>query len=167
MGAPRKIARKLLEMVLRHCRAESSEWAEAMLSELDFIENDWAALWWALGSVTAVCRHSAGCMWFRRQKGEKMNDLGKKTVGLLSGMGIAFAVLLIAFGLLIGTSVIAPSLRIDRLEWTHIVAMIVIPDAIFVTGAILLWRKRTPMAAGMLLTGVLMAVHVFVHFAHR
>jgi hypothetical protein len=29
-----------------------------MLRELDFIDSDWASVWWALGGATAVLKHS-------------------------------------------------------------------------------------------------------------
>jgi hypothetical protein len=48
MSATRRLASKLLRAILRHSSADSQEWANAMLRELDFIENDWAALFWAL-----------------------------------------------------------------------------------------------------------------------
>ena len=31
---------------------ESREWASAMLRELDFVDSDWEALLWALGSTS-------------------------------------------------------------------------------------------------------------------
>jgi hypothetical protein len=51
------------------------------------------------------------------------------------------------------------------LEWTHFLGAIVIPEIIFVVSAVLLWRKRTPVAAGILLTGIGIAIHVAVHLA--
>jgi hypothetical protein len=59
MGAPRKLATGLLRAVLRLVPEESRQWATAMLHELDFVDGDWAALFWALGSVTAILRHAA------------------------------------------------------------------------------------------------------------
>ena len=51
------------------------------------------------------------------------------------------------------------------MHWPHALGAIVIPEIIFVISAILLWRKRTPLAAGILLTGVAIGIHVAVHFA--
>jgi len=66
-GAPRRLASWWLGVVAKHTPDESRRWAEAMLRELDFIESDWAALWWATGSTGAIVR---GCgrefgAWFR------------------------------------------------------------------------------------------------------
>jgi hypothetical protein len=174
MGVGRNLATKLLRAVLRHAPADSREWAEAMLRELDYIEGDWAALFWAMGSASAIFRHS-GCglkSWFRKlmRSGKdreeiRMNNLGKKTVGLLFGVGIAAALVVTAFGLLLMTARTFPQLGLERAEWTHILTIVVIPETIFVIAAVMLWRKRLPMAAGILLTGLVLAVHVVVHFA--
>ena len=59
MGVPRKLAGALLSGVLRLAPEESRDWASAMLRELDFVDGDWAALLWALGSTTAILRHAA------------------------------------------------------------------------------------------------------------
>jgi len=168
MGNARAVARWLLTAVLRNCPEDSREWAEAMLRELDFIEGDWAALWWALGGATAIFRHSGWVRaWFKKRKEDRMNDMGKKTVGLLSGIGLAVALVLVAFGLLFGTAVLFPSLGLDHAEWIHVLTIVIIPETIFVTAAILLWRKRTPTAVGILLTGLVLVVHVLHHFVRR
>ena len=96
-----------------------------------------------------------------------MNNIGKRTVGVLYGAGVALALVLIAFGLLVGTHFLFPSLGLDRAEWTHILTIVVIPEIVFVVAAVMLWRTRRPMAAGILLIGLVLAVHVSMHFASR
>jgi hypothetical protein len=167
MGAVRNLASKLLHAVLRYAPVESREWVEAMLRELDFIENDWAALFWALGSITAIFRY-CGRVWIarlrRQSQEEKMKDIGKKTVGVVSGILMAAALVVTAFGLLFLTAKLFPALGIDRAEWTHVLTIVIIPETIFVIAAAMLWRKRGPVAAGILVTGVVLAVHVAAHF---
>jgi len=58
MTATRRVASALLTMVTRQAPPDSREWAQAMVRELEFIEGDWAALSWALGSTTALCRQA-------------------------------------------------------------------------------------------------------------
>lgn len=170
MGAPRKFAAALLRSVLRLAPDESRDWALAMLRELDFIEGEWAALFWALGSATAILKHAAFSWrkWISRNKAseeERMNPTGKKAIGVASGMLLALMVALSAFGLLRIVALLFPGLGIEHLHWTHFLGAIVIPEIIFVVSAILLWRKRTPLAAGILLTGIGIAIHVAVHLA--
>ena len=81
MGAVRNLASQVLSTVLSHAPPEAREWAEAMLRELDYIDGDWAALFWALGSTTAIFRRW-GWKWLigkiRQSEEKKMENLGKK-----------------------------------------------------------------------------------------
>jgi hypothetical protein len=143
-----------------------------MLRELDFIEGEWAALFWALGSATAILRHAASSwrMCISRKKGSEerhMNPTGKKALGVASGMVLAITVALSAFGLLRLVAVLFPGLGLEQMHWTHWLGAIVVPEIIFVVSAILLWRRRTPIAAGILLTAIGIGVHVAVHLAMR
>ena len=54
---------------------------------------------------------------------------------------------------------------IDHLEWTHWLAVIVIPEAIFIIAVVRLWRKRGPLAIGIILSAVVLAVHFAIHVA--
>ena len=73
MGTPRTLAGKLLRAVVLLAPAESRDWANAMLRELDFIEGEWAALFWALGSATAIFRHAGRNWrkWFQKILGDR------------------------------------------------------------------------------------------------
>jgi hypothetical protein len=158
--------------MVRLAPEQSRDWARAMLAELEFIKGDWAALFWALGSVAAVLRH-ASQSWRKWIAGRKvreegrMNSTGKKAIGVVSGAGLALVLVFSAFGLLRLAHYLFPGLGLDRLEWTHWLTVIVIPEAVFVVAAILLWRKRAAVAAGILLTGAVIALHVVMHYATR
>jgi hypothetical protein len=169
MGAPRRLAEKLLHAALRLAPGESREWAAAMLRELDFVEGDWRALMWALGSTTVILRYAASAWreWLKGTKKEEagMSSNGKKAVGV--GMGIFSALGLIgcAFATLRIISLMFPGL--EHSPWVYWLAVLIIPEAIFVGATIALWRKRGPMAAGILAIGLMMALHVAVHFTMR
>jgi hypothetical protein len=62
----------LSDMFVAH-RPTAQDWANAMLRELDFIESGWAALFWALGSTTAIYRYSSRGLraWFRKYSGHE------------------------------------------------------------------------------------------------
>lgn len=172
MGAPRKLAQSLLRLALRLSPDSSREWAGAMLRELDFIDGEWAALWWAVGSVTAVLRH-AGRNWqqwllqFKTNEEGRVNSTGKKAIGVVSGAVSALALAGCAFALLRIVDWMFPGLSIARTEWTHWLTMIVIPEIIFIGAGILLWRKRGPIAAGILLVACAIGVHVLAHTVHH
>lgn len=57
----RKLAVKISNIVIRRCPPAYKDWAHATSRELEFIESDWAALRWALGSwkMAARCRWNA------------------------------------------------------------------------------------------------------------
>jgi len=170
MISPRKIARALLEGAVRMAPPHTAEWAQAMLSELDYVEGEWSALIWALGSAAAVVRRSARDWrgWFRQSESngrQPMNANGKKAIGIVSGALSALALAGCAFALLRLVDRLFPALGIARTEWTHWFGAIVIPEAIFIVAAVLLWRRRGPIAAGILLVAVAIALHVLVHVA--
>jgi hypothetical protein len=52
-----------------------------MLRELDFIEGDWSALFWALGSAAAVVRHAASNWrsWTSNKKQSEEERMNLKT----------------------------------------------------------------------------------------
>lgn len=172
MSRIRIFARRLLAAVIRRAPGVSAEWTDAMLRELDYIPGEWESLLWALGSAAAIFRQSARALraWLLKlpaPQEKHMNSTTRKTLGVLTGMGLALALALAAFGLLFLTAVLFPSLHLDHAEWTHILFIIVLPEIVFVAAAVRLWRSRTPVAAGILITAAVLATHVLMHFAHR
>jgi len=169
MGAPRRLAAALLRNAIRVAPEASREWAAAMLRELDFVEGDWAALMWALGSATVILRHAAIAWreWFKGAKKEEvgMNNTGRKALGVGLGMLSALALVGCTFAMLRIISLVFPGL--EHSPWAYWLAVMVVPEAIFVGATIALWRKRGPVAAGVLATGLMMALHVAVHFSMR
>jgi len=169
MSFPRKIATGLLRVALRYSSDESREWASAMLGELDFIENDWDALLWALGSTTAIFRHSGRriWVWLGRQFGYeegRMNDFQKRAIGVISGVGIAAGVT-ICFMVLVHGS--AHVFGFSDSPWMMRFAMLmaVVMEVLLVVTVIALWRKRRPMAVGILFTAILLGTHFVMHLA--
>lgn len=65
----RRLASAILTTSVRWASPSGLEWGNAMLREMDFVEGDWAALFWALGSATALFRRlgvPALMLWFKR-----------------------------------------------------------------------------------------------------
>jgi hypothetical protein len=165
MAAPRRLAEALLKGVLRLAPRESREWASAMLRELDFIEGEWAALFWALGSATAILRHAASIWraWLNRKsmKETGMNNTGKKALGVGLGMLSALALAGCALAVMRIAGILFPGL--EHSPWAYWLVVLAIPEAIFVVATVMLWRKRGPVAAGILATALVMALHIAVH----
>jgi hypothetical protein len=170
MSVPRRVAARLLRAVVQHSSPETQEWANAMLRELDFIESDWAALLWALGSTSAIFRHAvprAIRAWFRKESDREakmeIKNIRSKALGMLSGAVLAALVVACAFGLVWLSFYLFPAWGLERMPlW---LVLIVLPEIIFIGGAVALWRKRKPMAVGILLSATILATHVIVHVA--
>lgn len=160
MSAVRRLASGWMRAVLRHASSDSQEWANAMLRELDVIEGDWAALSWALGCTTALFRHSVP-RGLRAWLGKRLD--GKQAVGAISGIVIAVAVTGSAFALVRKLFYLFPAWDLGPIPWW--VAMIGIPEVIFIVAAAALWRKRRSMAVGILLSAVTLVAHFIVHVA--
>jgi hypothetical protein len=140
-----------------------------MLSELDYIESDWAALFWALGSARAIFKYSIPRQlhtWFGTRSNEEegmLKHMRRTAAGTLAGIGIAVGVLVAAFGLVRLLLVIFPAPTLKGVESVQMLAVIVVPETIFVVAAVALWRKRRPMAVGLVLSAVTLVAHVVVH----
>ena len=169
MSFPRKIATGLLRAVLRHSPPESQVWASAMLHELEFIEGDWEALFWSLGSTTAIFRHSGQRLWvwlgrqFGYEEG-RMNDFQKRAVGVISGIGIAVAVT-ICFMVLVHGSAHIFGFADSPWMMRFVMVMAWVMEALFVGAVIALWRKRRPMAIGILLSAILLGTHFAMYIS--
>ncbi len=68
MALIRTLALRALNAVVRRTRPEVRDWGLAMLCEMDFIENDWAALFWAIGSVKSLTSSRKGSDIMRVQR---------------------------------------------------------------------------------------------------
>ena len=96
-----------------------------------------------------------------------MNSTGKKTLGVLSGVGIALALGVGAFFLSHPLSKMLASVGVPRTMWSHLLTVLLPTELLLVAAAIWLWRRRTPMAVGILVTCAVMAIHVAVTLATR
>ena len=156
----RKAASFLLRAVRRHSPSDSHDWASAMLREMDAIESDRAAVFWALGSSTAILGH-----WGRRSWA---NGVGARFFGILSGVGLAGVLALCAFGLLLLAFHFFPSSVDGRMPWLAWLIVIAIPMMIFSIAAVALWRTRRPLAVGVLLSATALGTHFVIALAtHR
>lgn len=165
---PRRIAIGLLRAALCFSSAESKEWASAMLRELDFIESDWSALLWALGSTTAVFWHSGRQLLTEfgnllAFKEEKVNDNQKRIFGVAGGVGAGFFLAVGSFGLLL--VILHAFFDPGRMPFLTQLTIVGVPEIIFAVIAVKLWRKRRPMAVGILASAILLGAHVVTHLA--
>jgi hypothetical protein len=172
MSAARRLSSRLLHAVVRHASSDSQGWARAMLRELDYIDSDWAALFWALGGTTAIFRYSVPRevralieRHSNRSQALMMNNIGQKATGVISGVVIAVAVLASAFGLVRLLFSLVPAWDIERMPWAEWLTVIVVPETIFIVTAVAVWRRRRSMAIGILLSAITLITHFVFHLA--
>jgi len=167
MRLPRRVAVRWLQAVVRNAPSPCREWASAMLRELDFIESDWAALFWALGSTAAVTRHWLRWWWAwmrNREEEQTMKETMTKVGGVLLGVSISVGIALVGFGMLILVFYFFPALHHRALPWPAWVFASVL-EILLVTGTVKLWQKKRPMAIGILLAAAIFGTHFVMHIA--
>jgi len=167
MSLIRRAASRWLRAVIRRSPAQSQEWGQAMLRENDFVEGDWPALRWALGSMAALCRYSISIELEALHR--KCRELSLKRVAagmlpLLSGAATALiflSICVVAFSALLHASWFDPAQRklADRL------LIVAVPETAYLFGILALWRRRKTFAVGLLASGVLLMAHAIMHFA--
>jgi hypothetical protein len=150
MSVARRLASTLLRAVVRRSAADGERWGAAMLRELDFVESDWGALWWAVGGASALVRQ----------------NIGRRAVGVLSGVAVAAGVLIVCVvGLVRLIPILFPGWQGRPVAVAEWVTVVVIPEAVFVIGAVALWRTKRLMATGILLSAMTFITHVILHVA--
>ena len=96
-----------------------------------------------------------------------MNNTGKKVMGVSIGVLSALALAGCAMAGVRLASILFPGLDLEHSHWFYWLGVLAIPEAIFIVATVLLWRKRGPIAAGVLAIGLMMALHIAVHMALR
>jgi hypothetical protein len=139
-----------------------------MLREMECIPTDWAALRWAFGSTSAICRYSLEHAW-RDERSKHPSDRLLKTVGKTVGglaLGVAFCVSVLAVCVLSITRLstfLVPEWHLAQMPWAGCLSVLGMPETIFVIAAALLWRKRKTVSAGILACALTLATHFFLY----
>jgi hypothetical protein len=158
MSAVRRMASRILQFVMRQSPAETRSWGSAMLREMDFVESDWAALFWALGSTTAIVRHSL----IQRLRDWRDRAGRARITAVLSGMVVAalvWTISVLALSSLMRASWIAPTQN----QLAERLFVVVIPEAVYLLVAVALWRPQRRVAWGILAAGAILFTHAVVH----
>jgi hypothetical protein len=95
-----------------------------------------------------------------------MNDVVKTIVGVASGIAIAIAIVIGAFGLFRISVQLFPVLGAGGIPWRAWLIIFALPEAIFVYGTMLVWKNRRPMAVGILVSAIVFAVFA-MHIVSR
>jgi hypothetical protein len=160
-----------LNSIVRRALPDSQGWGNAMLRELDFIESDWRALLWALGSATALFRHSVPRQvqeWLEKRFGPAgmgmLRSIREKTVGMLWGVVMSSVVLSISvLGFLRLASAFFPAWQMGHARFVEWLAVVGVPEVVFVVAVVSFWRKKRPLATGILFAAITLMTHAIIH----
>ena len=167
MASIRGAARRVLHFVVRLAPPRSRSWGEAMIREMDCVDDDAAALLWALGSTLALCRCSAIEYlrnWRERSAREELlRRPVSRIVSVLFGLAAAMTVLTISI------SVLA---TIRRASWfdpgqarlAQLLFAVVVPDALCLLGAVALWRPKRQLSSGTVAACAALGAHSIIYF---
>jgi hypothetical protein len=168
----RTFASVLLAKAVRYSPGECRVWGEAMLRELDFIDGDWSAVAWAMGSTGTIVRYAVPCL-IRAGLGRRVsnegnamkNSLRRQAGEAIAGVHIGALVVLCVFLLLHLFLWLVPWWQLEHMPWVEWLSVILLPEILFVGIATRLWRRRRAMAGGILVGAVALVTHFIVHIA--
>ena len=160
MSMRRRLASGLLRAIVRGSSREPGSWPTAILHELEYVDGDWAALWWALGGATAVFRRAVPR--YLRARGVLIKRLGRTTAELVSGAAVASGMMGICLAVLV---------HLPNMSWLRLVRSSLLEQAAVIVGleticliiAFALWRRRRSVASGALVAGTTLLLHVVTY----
>jgi hypothetical protein len=168
MSPIRDVARRVLHFVVRLAPPRTRSWGEAMIGEMDHIDDEWDALLWALGGTLALCQCSLieHLRNFRTLLAGEVSAQRRAThliKSILSGVGVAVVILIISMLTLTTlqrTSWVDPS----QARLAQLLFAVVIPDGLCLLAAFALWRPQRRLASGILAAGAALGAHSIIFF---
>lgn len=147
----RGITARLLSFAAACAPTKFAEWARAMLGELDYVEDDWSAFFWALGSIGVLLRFSTIQLllipkWrdksMIRQTGQVL--LGAVVAGIvcMAGSLVRMAMLKVA------------GLQLSDVRMSQRLMFILLLEVTYVVIATAQWHRRKFVSVGVSLAGL-------------
>jgi len=161
----RRIASRLLGLAADCAPTKFAEWARAMLGELDYIEDDWSAFFWALGSISVLLRFSAIQLLLIPKWRDKsmIRHTGQVLLGAVVAGIVCMAGSLVRMALLK-----VAGLQLSEVGMSQRLMFVFLLEVTYVLIATAQWRRRKFVSVGVSLAGltqlasVILAVTRFV-----
>jgi hypothetical protein len=139
-----------------------------MIGEVEHIDDDWAALLWALGGTLAICRCSltevlGNVRKFLADEVPAQRDSTHLIKSILSGVGVAGVVLIISM-VTLTTLQRAYDVAPSQARLARLLFAVVVPDALCLLAALALWRPQGRLTSGILAAGAALAAHSIIFF---
>ena len=168
MSPIRGVVRRVLHFVVRLAPTRTRSWGDAMIGEMDHIDDDWAALLWALGGTLALCRCSL-IEHLRNLRNLLANEVPAQREAthliksILSGVGAASVVLIISM-LTLTTLQRAYGVEPSQARFAQLLFAVVVPDGLCLLAALALWRPQGRLTSGILAAGAALGAHSIIFF---
>ena len=148
----RRIASRLLTLAVACAPTKFAEWARAMLGELEYVEDDWSAFFWALGSIGVLFRFSTIQLlpipkW--RDK-SMLRHTGQVLLGAVVAGIVCMALLKVA------------GLQLSEVRISQRLIFIFLLEVAYGVIATTQWRRRKLVSVGVSLAGLAQLVSVIL-----
>lgn len=168
MSPIRGLALRVLRFVVRLTPSSTRSWGDAMIGEMDHIEDDWAALFWALGGSLALFRCSL-IEHLRNLRNVLADEVPARKgaahliKSILSGVGVAAVVLMISM-LTLATLQHTYGVEPSQARFAQLLFAVVVPDALCLVAALALARPQRRLTSGILAAGAALGAHSIIFF---
>ena len=166
MSPIRGVARRALHFVVRLAPPRTRRWGDAMIGEMDHIDDDWAALLWALGGTLALCRcslieHLRNLRNLLADEVPAQREATHLIKSILSGVGVAGVVLIISMLML---TTLQRWVEPSQARFAQLLFAVVVPDGLCLLAALALWRPQRRLTSGILAAGAALGAHSIIFF---
>ena len=168
MSPIRDVARRVLHFVVRLAPPRTRSWGEAMIGEMDHIDDEWDALLWALGGTLALCRcslieHLRNLRNLLAAEVPAQKEAKHLIKSILSGVGVAGVVLIISM-LTLTTLQRTYWVEPSQARFAQLLFAVVVPDGLCLLAALALWRPQRRLTSGILAAGAALGAHSIIFF---
>ena len=168
MSPIRDVARRVLHFVVRLAPPRTRSWGEAMIGEMDHIDDEWDALLWALGGTMALCRcslieHLRNLRNLLAAEVPAQKEAKHLIKSILSGVGVAGVVLIISM-LTLTTLQRTYWVEPSQARFAQLLFAVVVPDGLCLLAALALWLPQRRLTSGILAAGAALGAHSIIFF---
>jgi hypothetical protein len=155
----RRISSRLLSLAAACAPTKFAEWARAMLEELDYVEDDWSAFFWALGSIGVLLRFSTVQLLLIPKWRDK--SMIRHTGQVLLGAVVAGIVCMAGSLACIALLKVA-GLQLSDVRMSQRLIFIFLLEVTYVVIATAQWHRRKFLSVGVSLAGLIQLASVIL-----
>jgi hypothetical protein len=155
----RRFTVRLLTLAAACAPTKFAEWARAMMGELDYVEDDWSAFFWALGSIGVLLRFSTIQILLIPKWRDK--SMIRRTGQVLLGAVVAGIVCMAGSLVCIALLKVA-GMQLSDARMSQRLMFIFLLEVTYVLIATAQWRRRKFVSVGVSLAGLIQLASVIL-----